>query len=179
MVLSEWIAEEPRLVPYSALSAISGVLASPISPSPIILVRREKLWFSGLATHWIIATSRTHECSAGRQRQSENSGERCPFQTSIGQSDHLPIKTEENGNDPILPCRKASLSPIKESDELEDLERRTSLDRDSGSSCAKVARQSLIQWHISRIPGIRRLSQFVPRKLHPQCTANLDSILPH
>jgi hypothetical protein len=50
------------------------------------------------------------------------------------------MKTEGNENDSILLCRKASLSPIKELDELEGLERHTSLDRDSGSSCAEVAK---------------------------------------
>ena len=43
-------------------------------------------------------------------------------------------------NDSILLCRKAILSPIKELDELEVLERHMSLDHDSGSSCAEVAK---------------------------------------
>ena len=45
------------------------------------------------------------------------------------------MKTEENGDDSIFLCRRA-LSPIKEldEDEDEDIERRTSVDCDSGSS---------------------------------------------
>jgi hypothetical protein len=51
------------------------------------------------------------------------------------------MKTEGNGNDSILPCRKVSLSPIKESDGIEVRGRhRASLDGDSGSSCAEVAK---------------------------------------
>jgi len=50
------------------------------------------------------------------------------------------MKIEENGNDSILLCRKGSLSPIKELDEVEVLERHTSLDRDSESSFAEVAK---------------------------------------
>jgi hypothetical protein len=50
------------------------------------------------------------------------------------------MKTEENGNDSILLCGKALLSPIKELDEVEILEKHTSLDRDSGSSWAEVAK---------------------------------------
>ena len=47
------------------------------------------------------------------------------------------MKTEENGDDSIFLCQRA-LSPIKELDEDEDkdkdIERRTSVDCDSGSS---------------------------------------------
>jgi len=50
------------------------------------------------------------------------------------------MKIEENGNDSILLCRKGSLSPIKELDEVGVLERHTSLDRDSESSFAEVAK---------------------------------------
>jgi hypothetical protein len=50
------------------------------------------------------------------------------------------MKTEGNGNDSILLYPKALLSPIEELDELEVLERHASLDRDSGSSCAEVAK---------------------------------------
>ncbi|KAF8502934.1 hypothetical protein F5888DRAFT_1125764 [Russula emetica] len=50
------------------------------------------------------------------------------------------MKTEGNGNDSILLYPKALLSPIEELDEVEVLERHTSLDRDSGSSCAEVAK---------------------------------------
>ena len=50
------------------------------------------------------------------------------------------MKTEGNGDDSILLFRKALLSPIKELDELEVLERHTSPDHDSGSSCAEVAK---------------------------------------
>ena len=48
------------------------------------------------------------------------------------------MKAEGNENDSIFLCRKAVLSPIKELDELEVLERHTSLDRDSGSSNTEV-----------------------------------------
>jgi hypothetical protein len=50
------------------------------------------------------------------------------------------MKTEENGNDSIFLCRKGLLSPIKELDEVEVLERHTSVGRDSGSSGAEVAK---------------------------------------
>ena len=50
------------------------------------------------------------------------------------------MKTEGNGNDSILLCQKASLSPIKELDEVEAMKRDASLDRDSGSSCAEDGR---------------------------------------
>jgi hypothetical protein len=50
----------------------------------------------------------------------------------------LALKTE--GNDSNLLGRKAILSPIKELDEDEVLERHMPLDRDSGSSCAEVAK---------------------------------------
>ena len=50
------------------------------------------------------------------------------------------MKAEGNENDSIFLCQKALLSPIEELDELEVLERHTSLDRDSRSSCAKVAK---------------------------------------
>jgi hypothetical protein len=59
---------------------------------------------------------------------------------SIDRSDHLPMKTEEDGNDSIFLCQKALLSPIKELDEPEVLERHALLDRDSVSSCAEVAK---------------------------------------
>jgi hypothetical protein len=59
---------------------------------------------------------------------------------SFDRSDHLPMKTEENGDDSNFLCRKAILSPIRELDEPEVLERHTSLDRDSVSSCAEVAK---------------------------------------
>ena len=94
----------------------------------------------GLATHWIIATSRTRECPAGRRYQPEKSCERCPSQTSIDGSDHLLMNTEGNGNDSVLQSRKALLSPIKELNELEVLERHKSLDGDSGSSCAEATK---------------------------------------
>jgi len=41
LILSEWIAEELRLVPSSVSPEIRGLLASPIYPSPFILVRKE------------------------------------------------------------------------------------------------------------------------------------------
>ena len=47
------------------------------------------------------------------------------------------MKSEGNGNDSILLHQKALLSPIEELDELDGLERHTSLDRDGKSSCAK------------------------------------------
>jgi hypothetical protein len=50
------------------------------------------------------------------------------------------MKTEDNGNDSILLFRKTLLSPIKELDEVEVLERHTSLDHDSGFSCTEVAK---------------------------------------
>ena len=43
-------------------------------------------------------------------------------------------------NDSILLCQKGLLSPIKELDEVEVLERHMSLDRDSESFCAEVAK---------------------------------------
>lgn len=52
----------------------------------------------------------------------------------------LPVKTEENGDDPNFLCQKAILSPIRELDEPEVLERHTSLDRDSVFSCVEVAK---------------------------------------
>jgi hypothetical protein len=50
---------------------------------------------------------------------------------------HLKLADE---NDSILLCRKALLSPIKELDKLEVLERHRSVDRDNKSSCAEVAK---------------------------------------
>ena len=41
VILSEWIAEEPRFVSSSVSFAIGGLLPSPISPSPDILVGQE------------------------------------------------------------------------------------------------------------------------------------------
>jgi hypothetical protein len=79
------------------------------------------------------------------------------------------MKTEENGNDSIFLCRKA-LSPIKEIDELEVLERDTSLDREV--FLQKSPRQSLIQpfqdpWNPPTIarPGICP-NETTPQILH-------------
>ena len=68
------------------------------------------------------------------------SGERCPSQTSIDRSDHLPIKTKENGND-LDPSVSEGITVADQGiDEVEVLERHTSLDRDSGSFFTEVAK---------------------------------------
>jgi hypothetical protein len=93
-----------------------------------------------------IGSSLLPEYEYGNTRQDDNTSLRSPVsdvpprQTFIDRSDYLAIKTEENGNDSILLCRKALLSPIEELDEVEVLERHRhrSLDCDSGSSCAEV-----------------------------------------
>jgi len=93
------------------------------------------------------------------------------------------MKTGGNGNDSILLYRKALLSPIKELDELEVLERHKSLaiDGDSESSCAAVAKtvaDPTFQdpWYPTTIASINWANE--TSETTPRCTPNLGTVLP-